>query len=433
MNDQHLQVQELPFIAVAHQLHRLQLQRNAIIMQIYQAEMNRRRRRRRRRYWVRPWVMRRPDLGMYDQLMVELAREDTVAFTNFLRVEPVMFRELSDRLHGRLQKAVTRMRRPLEPSLKLAITLRYLATGDSYRSLMYAFRVAHNTISLVIREVCQAIIDEYGEEVVHCPDSPEEWLEVAESFSECWNFPHAIGALDGKHVAIKCPRASGSTFYNYKGFYSVVLFALVDADYKFLWCDVGAPGSNSDATIFLTSDLRACIEDGSIGLPDPQPLRFDDRVMPYFIIGDDAFPLQTWLMKPFSRLQLTDSERIFNYRLSRARRVVENAFGILSNRFRCMLTAMPQTTDCVRKIIQASVVLHNLMRIRYPRLQNNVADREDEDHNFIPGAWRTAEVEEQLQAPQVGGRASREAKRQRLYLQQYVNTVGAVPWQNNML
>ena len=98
--------------------------------------------------------------------------------------------------------------------------------------------------------------------------------------------------------------------------------------------------------------------------------------MPYFIIGDDAFTLRTWLMKPFSRCNMTNEERIFNYRLSQVRRTVENAFGILANRFAALLTTLTQQPDTVASIILASVC-HNLMRMRYPALQNAVLDQED--------------------------------------------------------
>ena len=94
--------------------------------------------------------------------------------------------------------------------MKLAITLRYLATGDSYHSLMYGFRVSHSTISLIVRDVCEAINEEFAAEVVTCPTAPNEWKIVADQFGERWQFFHAVGALDGKHIGIKCPRNGGS-------------------------------------------------------------------------------------------------------------------------------------------------------------------------------------------------------------------------------
>ncbi len=69
------------------------------------------------------------------------------------------------------------------PGLRLVITLRFLATGDSYHSLMYGFRVAHNTISCIVREVCTSIIEEYLQEVIVCPIRPQEWTAIADLFS----------------------------------------------------------------------------------------------------------------------------------------------------------------------------------------------------------------------------------------------------------
>ena len=147
-----------------------------------------------------------------------------------------------------------------------------------------------------------------------------------------WNFHHTLGAIDGKHVAIRCPKNGGSLYFNYKGFHSIILFALVDANYKFRWVDVGVNGTSSDAQIFNQSQLRSGIIDGTLQVPAAEPLPSDDHPMPYFLIGDGAFSLHTWLMKPFSGRMLPDNQRIFNNRLSRARRVVENAFGIMANR-----------------------------------------------------------------------------------------------------
>ena len=70
---------------------------------------------------------------------------------------------------------------------------------------------------------------------------------------------------DGKHIPIRCPRRGGSLYHNYKGFHSIVPLALVDGDYKFLWVDLMAARSSSDAQIFKHSDLRHTIEDGTIG------------------------------------------------------------------------------------------------------------------------------------------------------------------------
>ena len=162
-----------------------------------------------------------------------------------------------------------------------------------------------------------------------CPTDPEDWKKIEERFRNRWNVPHAVGALDGKHIAIKKPKGSGSEYFNYKGYFSLVLLALVDADYKFLWVNAGASGSLSDTQILNRSKLKRRIETRTLGLPPPEPLGPVGPDLHYFLLEDDAFALMPWLVMPYSRCQLTREERIPKYRISRGRRVVENSFGIL--------------------------------------------------------------------------------------------------------
>lgn len=117
-----------------------------------------------------------------------------------------MFHELLVRIAPRIEKS-TRYRKSLEPGIKLAITLMYPVTGNSYKSLQYSFRLVNNTISLFIPEVCQAIIGEYKEEVFDFPINPDEWRDVADKYAQRWNFHHVCrGPIDGKHVVIRSPR-----------------------------------------------------------------------------------------------------------------------------------------------------------------------------------------------------------------------------------
>ena len=105
----------------------------------------------------------------------------------------------------------------------------------------------------------------------------------------------------GKHIAIRKPWKSGSEYFNYKGFFSLVLLVLVDAEYKFLWVNVGASGSSSDAQISNLSKLKITIENGNLGIPPPKPLGPGGPDLHYFLLGEDAFSLMPWLVKPYSR------------------------------------------------------------------------------------------------------------------------------------
>ena len=389
-----------------------------------------------KRIWIRDWIKRRADHGLFDRLLVELRREDPSSFSNFMRMTPAMFDEIVNRLRARITKKTTQMREPLEPALKVALTLRHLASGARYRDMQYGWRVPACSISLVVREVCNAIIEEYTEELFKTPQTEEEWLEVIENWLQRWNFPNVIGALDGKHVPLKCPNKTGSDYYNYKGHFSIILLAVVISDYRFLWVDVSGKGSTSDAHIYNRSNFKNMLENNTLpGLPKPQPLPGDNVPMPYFLLGDDAFGLRTFLMKPYAQRNLTRHERIFNYRLSRARRVVENAFGILANRFQVMLTTMFHSVKTVRLIVKTCCLLHNLMRMRYPAMQNALVDKYTKQGNVIAGAWREGRnlVHTEPYVGRARNRDYRNAKAQRNVLKEWCNSpVGKVSWQDNM-
>ncbi|XP_052225108.1 uncharacterized protein LOC127840732 [Dreissena polymorpha] len=235
------------------------------------------------------------------------------------------------RLNPEVQQ--TNYKHPLSAGIKLAITLRHLATGDNYRSLAYGFRCGISTISELIPEVCKAIVQ------------------------------LRVGAFDGKHIAIKKPANTGSFYRNYKGFFSIPMLALVDGEYKFIWIELGGKGHMSVSQIFTDSELFECLEDGSIGLPPSCPLPEETEPdIPYFILGDDVFALKSCMMKPYSRRGITDAQRICNHMISRGRRVAENAFGILANRFKCLLGTLKQKVENVRNLVETAVVLHSLLR-----------------------------------------------------------------------
>nr|CAI5865796.1 unnamed protein product [Callosobruchus analis] len=223
------------------------------------------------------------------------------------------------------------MRNAIPAAVTLQVVLRYLGSGDSMRSLQYLYRIPRNRVSSFLapkkKTLCEKIIN---------------------GFNNKWNFPHCVGAIDGKHITIKCLKNSGSLFYNYKNQFIVVLFALVDDSYNFSCIDLGNYGSSSDGEIFANSSLYSAIEENKLDLPENS-----------LIVGDEAFPLKEYLMTPYPRRsnQIL-KERIFNYRPCRARRVTENAFGILTNRFRILLRAIDLDL-LVSEIVKICCALHN--------------------------------------------------------------------------
>lgn len=167
------------------------------------------------------------------------------------------------------------------------------------------------------------------------PNTVEEWEQVANDFAVRWNFPNCFGAMDGKHIIMQCPAHGGSTYFNYKGTHSIVLMALVDANYKFLYIDVGCNGRIADGGVFSNCSLSTALEQNALNLPAPRPLPSRTSPVPYVIVADDAFPLKPYIMKPYPFRNQPMAKRVFNYRLSRAQRM-ESAFGILAARFRVL-------------------------------------------------------------------------------------------------
>ena len=155
---------------------------------------------------------------------------------------------------------------------------------------------------------------------------------VGGGFQRRRDFPNTLGAVDGKHIRIRCPDTDA---YHYKNYYSVVLLAAVDSDYRFLCVDVGSEGRASDSTIWKESDFYQdiCSEENKPNLPPPKKLPGAKDRLPYYFVGDDAFALREHIMERFPSMSAVYAERVYNYRLSRARRVVDNAFGMLANSY----------------------------------------------------------------------------------------------------
>ena len=120
-----------------------------------------------------------------------------------------------------------------------------------------------------------------------CPSTKTEWKKVADLFQRRWNLPNCLGALDGKHIVIKLQIRSGGEFFNYKHTFSIVLMALVDADYKFLYMNVGCNGRVSDRGVFEGCTLQQALERRSSMFPDLAPCPGDERHLSYYICADE--------------------------------------------------------------------------------------------------------------------------------------------------
>ena len=216
---------------------------------------------------------------------------------------------------------------------------------------------------------------------------------------------------------------------------------------KFIFADVGCQGRISDGGILRNSLSWKALVNGTLGLPQPRLLpdltdksfggSYINMPVPFYLAGDDAFPLENNIMKPYSQRNLSEEKRIFNYRLSRARRISENVFGILSSRFRVFSTVMCVKPESAVKIVLCAIALHNFLRSRVPEryIPTGALDKENTNGVVTEGSWRhdIATVPFASVPNSRKGRQPRKAEEMRDQLCNYINGPGQVPWQWNVL
>lgn len=215
------------------------------------------------------------------------------------------------------------------------------------------------------------------------------------------------------------------------------MMAVVDVKYQFRYVSVGAQGRASDAGVFAESDFKQARVRGLLNIPEAKHLPGSNIEVPFMLLGDDAYPLRTDLMKPYPFRQLDHQQRAFNYRLSAGRRVVENGFGILANRWRVLRSTIMLNPDKVQKMVLSCVCLHNYLCEVWSDTYTGpgLADTEGADHRLVEGTWRKDGLGSM--PPLQQGRpfnSSMAAKQIRDKLKSYfVIPAGQVPWQENYI
>ena len=383
---------------------------------------------------TRAWVKRREQSRYFNNIIKELKVEDRLGFREMFRMDVGDFEFILGKiLHLISPRQMSNIggHLPIMSDERLTLTLRYIATGQSFQSLSFQFRIALNAVSYIIKGCCNALVDELVSVFVKTPSSEQEWLEISKKFETRWNYPHALGAIDGKHVTIRKPSNAGSHFYNYKHTHSIILLAIAGPEYECLYADVGSNGRVNDSGIWNKSSLLQAMQNGSVKLPkdDAFPVT---AVAPYVFVGDDAFALKKFTMKPYPQQNLTADKRVYNYRYSRARRISENLFGILANRRRIFFTTINLKPEHVENIVLSALALHNMF-IKNPAYRpGNLADTLLEDGEVLEGEWRDNVATDSfypLQIPRSGHNPSIAAKTVRDNFKDYFMNKGVVDWQ----
>ncbi|XP_076836809.1 uncharacterized protein LOC143482352 [Brachyhypopomus gauderio] len=268
------------------------------------------------------------------------------------------FDSLSNKLRPALERQDTTFRVCVPVNKRVAIALWKLATGSEYRSIGHLFGVSTTTACRCVQDFCAAAETLLVPEQIRYPDE-RRFRDMAEYIQTRWGLPHCVGAIDGSHIPIIAPRLCHTDYFNRKGWHSIILQGVVDGKGLFWNVMAGLPGSMHDARVLRLSMLWELATRGNLF---PAGVR-TTSAMPagYYILGDSAYPLQKWLLKPFQDIgNLTKEQQIFNQHISRTRVVVENAFGRLKGRWRCLLKRNDCDIQLVKSMVLVCCALHNL-------------------------------------------------------------------------
>lgn len=180
--------------------------------------------------------------------------------------------------------------------------------------------------------------------------------------------------------------------------------AIADAKYRFIFAEFNFSGRRGDGNVFYFSAMGKRMRKCLLSIPPPLPADMFQKDLPFFFIGDAAFSGNPHVVTPFNGPFLPLEQTLFNYRLSRARRAIENAFGIMAARFRILLRAIDCCKTTVEAIVLACLVLHNWLLQREETIPEGkkkfycpkgFADSVHSNGNVAYGRWRNEKPQEQ--------------------------------------
>ncbi|XP_065649991.1 uncharacterized protein LOC136078323 [Hydra vulgaris] len=252
------------------------------------------------------------------------------------------------------------MQEPISVVKRIAVALHYLASCKKYRVVPSFFGIGKSTANLIVHEFINAVNDVLLPKYVKFPLSEENLNKCSRDFKTILGFPECVGAVDGCHILISAPKDQAISYCYYKRCYSIVLFAVVDCRYRFIYTSVRSPVRNNDSYILQNSSLKAILESN---LFDKFCKELSGSLVPLCLIGDSTFPLMRYLLKPYPQnLELSEVQKNYNKIFCGATRVVEDAFGRVKTRFRVICKRMECDINFATRIANACVTLHNICK-----------------------------------------------------------------------
>ena len=324
-------------------------------MKEYEDRDRRRRRPGRRRQHPYHWALPRPQESWFEIHYSDPNVPGTY-FRRQLRLDKRTFELLLDELRPQLTRQDTRMRKCISPEKILAIGRHRLGHGSSYVAIGPNFNVGRSTVLEAVEDVVDALL-ELKDLYIKFPETEEQIIAARESFQLWSALPNVVGAIDGTHVKIKTPVENGPDYFSRYQDHDIVVQGVVDGNMIFQDVEAGYPGSMHDARVLRNSNIFTLAENRDILTGPPVSIGGND-IRPY-LVGDSAYPLSNWLIKPFPERTNDPQEVEFNKELSSARVKVECAFGLIKSRWRILHKRLDSKINFVNKIVIACVVLHN--------------------------------------------------------------------------
>ncbi|XP_020296760.1 putative nuclease HARBI1 [Pseudomyrmex gracilis] len=293
------------------------------------------------------------------------------------------FQFLLELLRPNLCKRSNRFgRKPITPEKQLLVAIWMMATPNSYRCVSDRFDVGKATAWRSVHGVVNALYAKVR--MFICWPTMQEAEQTMQKIEQLYGFPGVIDAIDGTHIKINAPKDNSDSYVNKKGYHSIQLQVICDAQLRFVHCYTGQVGS-VHMRVFRLSNVESLFTDANF--PDNS-----------HILGDAAYCIRKHVIVPFKdNGHLSERQLTFNKRLSTARTIVERSLGLLKSRFRSILDTLPmQRTNLIPKYIVACCILHNICLLHNDMidipvivndniniaqeaeiLENNAAKRED--------------------------------------------------------
>ena len=237
------------------------------------------------------------------------------------------------------------------PEKVTLLSLWILANQETFRQVSDRFDTATSNCYRLFRFFVKTFAGKVGKYIVWPENS--QYGSVLSKFSDLRrrSLPGTFGAVDGCHISVKCPTVDSSSYYNRKGFHSILLQGICNAECRFMDVFIGWPGSAHDARVWKNSPIYERLTSQ------------EHRLLPtdVHIVGDSAYPCDTFLMCPYrDNGHLTKTQKEFNVILSSTRVVIEQAFGSLKGRFRRLKHLDMSDLQLAAAVVATACVLHNL-------------------------------------------------------------------------